>query len=79
MLRADEAFRQTVHEKSNDASFSDANFDTSEFRVCFAVILKENQSQDIPFFSKVSFKDAVESSIQRDGYSTDFWFIKRVE
>ncbi len=79
MLRADEGFRQVVHEKSNDQSFGDDGFDTAEFRVCFAVILKENQQQDIPFFSKVSFKDAVEANIERDGYSADFWFINRAE
>lgn len=78
MLKRDKSWRDEVNkileEQGVDSKFGE-DFNTSDYKVCFAIVISSNQTEDIPFFSKVSLKDAVESSITRDGYKSEFWFI----
>lgn len=78
MLKKDSDFREEIVQKIKVQNYdvqSFSNFNAKKFKVCFAVVLDSNQKKDIPFFSKVSFKDAIESNIERDGYLSEFWFI----
>lgn len=50
-------------------------FNTFEYTIVFGVLLYSNQEADIPFFSKVSFKDATENLIEIMGYKCEFQYI----
>lgn len=49
----------------------------SDYEIVFAVVLDEKQGQDIPFFSKVSFRDTAELTLEMMGYKCRFGFITR--
>jgi len=58
-------------------TFIPQNFIPNEFTVTFGVILGDNQKKQIPFFSMLSFKDAVEKTIEMMGYKCNFTFISK--
>ncbi|KZL14399.1 DUF6119 family protein [Pseudovibrio sp. Ad26] len=80
IMRTDDVERSNFHtyleEDLTDLSFLDS-FDPSQFTVSFALILGENQKRDIPFFSKVSFKDSA-TTIRSMGYKCEFGFISKL-
>jgi uncharacterized protein (TIGR04141 family) len=53
-----------------------ANYTPQSFKVDFIVMLKHNQNEDIPFFSKVSMKDAFEQSLEMMGHVCSLSFVK---
>lgn len=50
-------------------------YNPSDYKIIFAIILEQNQTENIPFFSKVSFKDAVELTLEMIGYKCEFQYI----
>jgi uncharacterized protein (TIGR04141 family) len=76
-------FRQYL-EVDNDASdLTSQPYTPSDYEIVFAVVLDEKQSRDVPFFSKVSFRDATELHLEMMGYRCRFGYIikepKKVE
>ena len=43
-------------------------YSPSDYTVVFAILLNERHAKDIPFFSKVSFRDAAELTLEMMGY-----------
>ncbi|WP_342087115.1 DUF6119 family protein [Dyadobacter sp. OTU695] len=50
-------------------------FSPNEYKVVFALILESNQRLDIPFFSKASFMDASQFSLEIIGYEVQFGYL----
>ena len=50
-------------------------FNPSDYKILFAVILGRTQNEDIPFFSKVSFKDAAELTLEMMGFTCEFHYV----
>ncbi|WP_068083660.1 DUF6119 family protein [Polycladidibacter stylochi] len=69
-------FQGYLNEDSINVSFLD-NYNPQNFIVTFALILGKTQNEDIPFFSKVSFKDAA-TSITSMGYKCEFGYINTI-
>lgn len=69
-------FKGYLEEDGCNTGFVDT-YNPSDFTVTYALILGETQRRDIPFFSKVSFKDAVEASIEMMGYKCEFGYISK--
>lgn len=47
----------------------------SDYKVIFAVVLGKKQKKDIPFFSKVSFRDVAENNLELMGYDCKLTFV----
>lgn len=47
----------------------------SDCKVTFAIVLGKTQKKDIPFFSKVSFRDVVENNLELMGYECKLTFV----
>ncbi|HHF7348601.1 TPA: DUF6119 family protein [Legionella feeleii] len=52
-----------------------STYNPSDYKIVFAIILDQSQTEDIPFFSKVSFKDAAELTLEMMGYNCEFQYI----
>lgn len=70
-------FKKYLEEDGCDTDFLDT-YNPSDFTITYALILGKTQTRDIPFFSKVSFKDAVEASIEMMGYKCEFGYISKI-
>jgi uncharacterized protein (TIGR04141 family) len=68
-------FKGYLSECSCDPHIIITPYQPSDYKVVFAVILGANQGEDIPFFSKVSFKDSSELNLELMGYQCEFHYI----
>jgi len=69
------AFRGYLEKDSGSPDIIKLPYAPSDYEVVFAIVLDENQSRDIPFFSKVSFRDAAELTLEMIGYKCRFGYI----
>ena len=68
-------FKEYLTECGCAPNFINSPYNPSDYKIAFAVILASNQKTDIPFFSKVSFKDASELTLELMGYQCEFNYI----
>lgn len=68
-------FRAHLEKDSGAPDIIKLPYAPSDYEVVFAIVLDENQSRDIPFFSKVSFRDAAELTLEMIGYKCRFGYI----
>lgn len=53
-------------------------YNASEYKILYVIVLGKKQKLDIPFFSKVSFKDVSEKSLEIMGYRCEFAYVKKI-
>jgi uncharacterized protein (TIGR04141 family) len=69
------AFQEYLADAGCPADFVPTKHDPSDCKVAFGILLKKNQRADIPFFSKLSFKDAAEFTLGEMGYECEIGFL----
>ena len=77
--QAFETFKQHLKDYGCPDDTIRTPYTPSDYKVVFAVLLNEKQAKDIPFFSKVSFRDAAELTLEMMGYECEFSFVTRAK
>jgi len=54
-------------------------YNPNDYKIAFVLMLGSNQKKDIPFFSKVSFRDAAEKALELMGYKCQFGYAVHTE
>lgn len=79
-LKRDKEIRSEVNKHLRGFGCQEAeikdDFNPAKYTVLFGAIVPGHLKQDIPFFSKVSFRDSTELSLELIGYKCYFTFIK---
>ena len=57
------------------ANFISVPYLPNDYKITFAVVIGKTQKKDIPFFSKVSFKNVSENDLEILGYTCKFTYI----
>ncbi len=74
-VQALETFKQYLKDYGCPEDTICMPYTPSDYKVVFAIVLNEKHAEDIPFFSKVSFRDAAELTLEMMGYECQFNFI----
>jgi len=74
-----ETFKQHLRDYGCPEDMIAMPFAPSDYKVVFAILLNEKHASDIPFFSKVSFRDAAELTLEMMGYECHFGFITQAK
>lgn len=70
-----QTFQKHLSDAGCPADLVPTKHNPSDYKVAFGILLKKNQRTDIPFFSKLSFKDAAEFTLGEMGYECEIGFL----